>query len=50
MGISSKHALAIINRGGATAREVFQFKEEIQKKVEESWGLRLDTEPVFVGF
>jgi UDP-N-acetylmuramate dehydrogenase len=50
VGISSKHALAIINRGQASARDVLQFKEEIQKKVEESWGLRLETEPVFVGF
>jgi UDP-N-acetylmuramate dehydrogenase len=50
VGISSKHALAIINRGGATAREVLQFKEEIQKKVEATWGLSLQTEPVFVGF
>ena len=50
VGISSKHALAIINRGGASAREVVEFKEEIQKKVEDCWGLFLDTEPVFVGF
>jgi UDP-N-acetylmuramate dehydrogenase len=50
VGISSKHALAIINRGQARAWDVFQFHEEIQKKVEETWGLRLHTEPVFVGF
>ena len=47
-GISSKHALAIVNRGGATAAEVLALKDEIQEKVEEIWGLRLQPEPVFV--
>lgn len=48
-GISSKHALAIVNRGGATAAEVIALKNEIQGRVEEIWGVRLETEPVFVG-
>jgi len=49
VGISSKHSLAIVNRGGATAREVLALKEEIQQRVEEIWGIRLEPEPVFVG-
>ena len=49
-GISSKHALAIVNRGGATAAEIVAFKEQIEQRVEEIWGLRLDPEPVMVGF
>lgn len=49
-GISSKHALAIVNRGGATAAEVLALKEQIQQRVEEIWGIRLDPEPVLVGF
>jgi len=49
-GISSKHALAIVNRGGATAAEVLALKELIQQRVEEIWGIRLETEPVLVGF
>jgi UDP-N-acetylmuramate dehydrogenase len=49
-GISSKHALAIVNRGGATAAEVVALKDQIQQRVEEIWGVRLETEPVFVGF
>ena len=49
-GISSKHALALINRGGATAAEIIALKDEIQGKVEQAWGIRLETEPVFVGF
>ncbi|MGH9494791.1 MAG: UDP-N-acetylmuramate dehydrogenase, partial [Candidatus Sulfotelmatobacter sp.] len=48
-GISSKHALAIVNRGGATAQEVLALKTQIQQRVEEIWGVRLDPEPVFVG-
>ena len=50
VGISSKHALAIVNRGGATAAEVLALKDEIQQRVEEIWGIRLDPEPVMVGF
>jgi UDP-N-acetylmuramate dehydrogenase len=49
-GISSKHALAIVNRGGATAAEVLALKEQIQQRVEEIWGIRLEVEPVMVGF
>lgn len=50
VGISSKHALAIINRGGATAAEVVALKEQIQQRVREIWGVLLETEPVMVGF
>jgi UDP-N-acetylmuramate dehydrogenase len=49
VGISSKHALAIVNRGGATAAEVLALKDQIQQRVEEIWGVRLEPEPVFVG-
>jgi UDP-N-acetylmuramate dehydrogenase len=50
VAISSKHALAIVNRGGATAAEVIALRDEIQAKVELMWGVKLQTEPVFVGF
>jgi UDP-N-acetylmuramate dehydrogenase len=50
VGISSKHALAIVNRGGATAAEVLALKDQIQHRVEEIWGVRLEPEPVMVGF
>jgi UDP-N-acetylmuramate dehydrogenase len=49
-GISSKHALAIVNRGAATAAEVIDLKDQIQHRVEEIWGIHLDPEPVMVGF
>jgi len=50
VGISRKHALAIVNRGQATAADVVALKEKIQQKVEETWTIRLEPEPVFVGF
>ncbi len=50
VGISSKHALAIVNRGGATASEVVALKDQIQQRVEEIWGIQLEPEPVMVGF
>ena len=50
VGISSKHALAIVNRGGATAADVLLLKEQIQNRVQEIWGIRLEPEPVMVGF
>jgi len=49
-GISHKHSLAIVNRGGATAAEVIALKEEIQARVFAEFGVRLQPEPVFVGF
>ena len=49
VGISTKHALAIVNRGDATAAEVLALKDQIQQRVEELWGVRLESEPVFVG-
>src|SRR5262249_37549358 len=49
VGISSKHALAIVNRGGASATEILSLKQQIQERVEQTWGVRLEPEPVFVG-
>jgi UDP-N-acetylmuramate dehydrogenase len=49
-GISTKHALALVNLGGATAAEILALKDQIQSGVEEVWGIRLEPEPVFVGF
>ena len=50
VGISRRHALAIVNRGGATAADIVALKDEIQKRVFDSFGLQLQPEPVFVGF
>lgn len=48
--ISRKHAMAIVNRGGATAQEIVNLKNYVQKKVLDTWGVELQPEPVFVGF
>jgi UDP-N-acetylmuramate dehydrogenase len=50
VGISARHALAIVNRGAATAADVLALQEQIQHRVEEIWGVRLEPEPVMVGF
>ena len=42
--------LAIVNRGGATAREVIGLMKEIQERVAAKFGVPLMPEPVFVGF
>ena len=49
VGTSTKHALAIINRGGGTAREVVELAEEIKSRVIDRFGVALAPEPIFVG-
>ena len=49
-GISSKHTLALINRGGASAVEVIELKEMIQREVLQEFGIELHPEPIFLGF
>jgi UDP-N-acetylmuramate dehydrogenase len=48
-GISSRHTLALVNRGGATAADVLELSEQIVTRVEEKFGVRLEREPVLVG-
>ncbi len=48
-GISSRHTLALINRGGATAAEVVALRDLIAATVEKRFGIRLETEPVWLG-
>jgi UDP-N-acetylmuramate dehydrogenase len=50
VGLSRKHALAVINRGGAKAGDILRFAGAIQDSVEDVFGIRLSTEPAFVGF
>jgi UDP-N-acetylmuramate dehydrogenase len=47
--VSSKHTLAIVNRGGATAADVVQLAGYIQTRVLAEFGVNLQPEPVFVG-
>ena len=49
-GISSRHTLALINRGGATAKEIMALAESIRQAVRTRFAVSLETEPVLVGF
>jgi len=48
--ISSRHTLALINRGGATADEILTLAGRIANAVETKFGVRLEMEPEKVGF
>jgi UDP-N-acetylmuramate dehydrogenase len=47
-GISSRHTLALINRGGATAAEIVALRDEIIAGVQRRFGIVLEPEPVWV--
>ncbi len=49
-GLSTKHTLAVINRGGATASEILELVRTIQAKVRDIFGIELQPEPNLVGF
>ncbi len=48
--ISSKHTLAIVNTGGATATEILQLAEYVQVRVSNKFGINLVPEPNLIGF
>lgn len=48
-GISTRHTLALVNRGGATAAEILALARQIAARVEERFGIRLEMEPVLIG-
>ena len=50
VGLSSKHSLALINRGDGTAAEVVELVGMIQSRVREAFGVEIHPEPNFVGF
>jgi UDP-N-acetylmuramate dehydrogenase len=47
--ISSKHTLAIVNRGGASAEEIVELARFVQTRVFSEFGVRLQPEPNLVG-
>jgi UDP-N-acetylmuramate dehydrogenase len=47
--ISTKHSLALTNRGGATTAELLALAHEVADGVERAFGVRLVPEPVLVG-
>lgn len=49
VAVSSRHALALTNRGGATTEQLVAFAREIAERVQERLGVALVPEPVLVG-
>lgn len=47
--LSTRHTLAITNRGGATAAAVLDLAVEIRDGVERAYGIRLQPEPILIG-
>lgn len=49
VGLSTRHALAVVNRGGATAAEIVAFAGLVRSRVLERFGVALTPEPVPLG-
>jgi UDP-N-acetylmuramate dehydrogenase len=49
-GISTKHTLALVTRGGATAAEILALADKIRSAVSARFGIELQMEPVMLGF
>jgi UDP-N-acetylmuramate dehydrogenase len=49
VGISSRHTLALVNRGGGTTAELLDLARVIRAGVHDRFGVMLSPEPVFVG-
>lgn len=47
--LSTKHSLALTNRGGATAADLLELARAVRDGVESAYGVRLEPEPVLVG-
>lgn len=50
VGLSTRHTLAIVNRGGATAADIVGFAGEIRARVRDCFGVALTPEPQLLGF
>ena len=48
-GISTKHTLALVNRGGASAAELIALARELRDTVRSTFGVTLVPEPTLVG-
>jgi UDP-N-acetylmuramate dehydrogenase len=50
VGVSSRHALALVQHGGAASDELIAFARDVRDRVQIKFGVALVPEPVFVGF
>jgi len=48
--VSVKHANFILNRGSASAADIHALMERVRRRVREDFGVRLETEVLFIGF
>jgi UDP-N-acetylmuramate dehydrogenase len=49
VGISRKHTLALVNRGGATTDDLVRVARAVRDGVRSAFGIELVPEPVLVG-
>jgi UDP-N-acetylmuramate dehydrogenase len=49
VSLSTKHTLALTNRGGATAADIISLAREVRDGVRARFGIDLVNEPVLVG-
>lgn len=47
-GTSERHALVVVNRGGASASDIAALAAHIQARVREQFGVALNPEPIFL--
>lgn len=47
--LSTKHSLALTNRGGAGSQDIIDLARDVQRRVDESYGIHLVPEPVRLG-
>ena len=50
VGLSTKHALALVAHDGAHAADIARFAERVRRGVHDRFGVHLEPEPVFWGF
>lgn len=48
VGISDKHALALVHHGGGTTRALLALADEVVTRVRDAWGVTLEREPVLL--
>ena len=50
VGISSRHALALVHHGDGSSAELLAFARDVHSRVHAKFGVRLVPEPAFLGF
>lgn len=50
VGVSSRHALALVHHGGGKTADLLALAREVRKAVRDRFGVTLQPEPVFLGF